>query len=58
MGREGRSPTGCNTLPTIDALKAQWRGDRLMKKNSTVATNRKEIFKEPKLTFEEGLSPI
>jgi transposase len=35
----------------IDALKAQWKGDRLMKKNSTVATNRNEIFKEPKLTI-------
>src|SRR5271169_2744834 len=35
----------------IDALKAQWKGDRLMKKNSTVATNRNEIFKESKWTI-------
>jgi transposase len=35
----------------IDALKAQWKGDRLMKKNSTVATVRKQIFKQPKLTI-------
>jgi transposase len=35
----------------IDALKAQWKGDRLMKKNSTVAKNRNKIFKEPKLTI-------
>jgi transposase len=35
----------------IDALKAQWKGDRLMKKNSTVAKNRNEIFKQPKLTI-------
>jgi hypothetical protein len=34
------------TLPTIDALKAQWKGDRLMKKNSTVAAERKQIFKQ------------
>jgi transposase len=34
-----------------DALKAQWKGDRLMKKNSTVTTKRSEIFKEPKLTI-------
>jgi hypothetical protein len=27
-----------------------------MKMNSTVATNRNEIFNEPKLTLEEGLS--
>jgi hypothetical protein len=27
---------GCDTLSTIDALKAQGKGDRLMKKNSTV----------------------
>jgi hypothetical protein len=33
----------------IDALKAQYKGDRLMKKNSTVTTKRNEIFKEPKL---------
>jgi len=38
-------------LPTIDALKAQWRGDRLMKKNSTVASKRKQIFNEKKLTI-------
>jgi hypothetical protein len=35
----------------IDALKAQWKGDRFMKKNSTVAKNRNEIFKQPKLTI-------
>jgi transposase len=38
-------------LPTIDALKAQWKGDRLMKKNSTVAAGRKQIFKQAKLTI-------
>jgi len=27
--------TGCDTLPMIDALKAQWKGDRLIKKYST-----------------------
>src|ERR1700726_167145 len=48
---EGRSPTGCDRLPTIDALKAQWKGDRLMKKNSTVATRRKQIFREKRLTI-------
>jgi transposase len=37
-------------LPTIDALKAQWKGDRLMKKNSTVATSGKRILKGKKLT--------
>jgi transposase len=35
----------------FDALKAQYKGDRLMKKNSTVTTKRNEIFKEPKLTI-------
>jgi transposase len=35
----------------IDALKAQCKGDRLMKKNSTVTTKRNEIFKEPNLTI-------
>src|SRR6202795_349278 len=35
----------------IDALKAQWKGDRLMKKNSTVATRRKQIFKQKRLTI-------
>src|ERR1700674_4552130 len=35
----------------IDALKAQWKGDRLMKKNSTVTTKRNEVFKDPKLTI-------
>jgi transposase len=35
----------------IDALKAQWKGDRLVKKNNTVATNRNEIFNEPQLTI-------
>jgi hypothetical protein len=35
----------------IDALEAQCKGDRLMKKNSTVAKNRNENFKQPKLTI-------
>jgi transposase len=35
----------------INALKAQWKGDRLMKKNSTVARRRKDIFREKKLTI-------
>jgi hypothetical protein len=35
----------------IDALKAQWKGDRLVKKNSTVAKIRNEIFKQPQLTI-------
>jgi transposase len=35
----------------IDALKAQWKGDRLMKKNSTMATSRNKIFKQPQLTI-------
>src|SRR5258706_5174184 len=35
----------------IDALKAQWKGDRLMKKNSTVAVGRKQILKQAKLTI-------
>jgi transposase len=35
----------------IDALKAQWKGDRLMKKDSTVTAGRKQIFKQPKLTI-------
>jgi transposase len=35
----------------IDALKAQCKGDRLMKKNSTVAVGRKQIFKQAKLTI-------
>jgi transposase len=35
----------------IDALKAQCKGDRLMKKNSTVATRRKQIFREKRLTI-------
>jgi transposase len=35
----------------IDALEAQWKGDRLMKKNSTVAIRRKQIFKGNKLTI-------
>jgi hypothetical protein len=30
MGGEGRSPTGCDMLPTIDALNAQRKGDRPM----------------------------
>jgi transposase len=38
-------------LPTIDALKAQCKGDRLMKKNSTMAAERKQIFKHAKLTI-------
>src|ERR1700693_1281277 len=35
----------------FDVLKAQRKGDRLMKKNSTVATRRKQIFKQAKLTI-------
>jgi hypothetical protein len=35
----------------IDALKAQWKGDRLMQKNSTMAIRRKQIFRQPKLTI-------
>jgi transposase len=35
----------------IDALEAQWKGDRLMKKNSTVRTGRKQIFKQARLTI-------
>src|ERR1700674_4517631 len=42
---------GMRYAPTIDALKAQCKGDRLMKKNSTVATKRKKIFNEKKLTI-------
>jgi transposase len=35
----------------IDALKAQWKGDRLMKKNSTVAAKWKQISSGKKLTI-------
>src|ERR1700731_3075596 len=42
---------GCDTLPMFDVLKAQRKGDRLMKKNSTVATRRKQILKQAKLTI-------
>src|SRR5260221_437874 len=35
----------------IDALKAQWKGDWLMKKNSTVAIRRKQIFRRKTLTI-------
>ncbi len=35
----------------IDALKAQCKGDRLTKKNTTVTTKRNKIFKESKLTI-------
>jgi transposase len=35
----------------IDALKAQCKGDRLMKKNSTMAIHRNKIFKQPRLTI-------
>src|SRR5271169_3113490 len=35
----------------IDALKAQCKGDRLMKKNSTVQAFRSELFKEQQLTI-------
>jgi transposase len=35
----------------VDALEAQTKGDRLMKKNSTVTTNRNEIFEQLKLTI-------
>jgi hypothetical protein len=38
-------------LPAIDALKAQWKGDWLMRKNSTVAVGRKQILKQAKLTI-------
>src|SRR6202011_430693 len=38
-------------LPIIDALEAQRKGDRLMKKTSTVQAFRSEIFKEQKLTI-------
>jgi transposase len=38
-------------LPTIDALKAQWKGDRLMRKNSTGVKNGNKIFKQPALTI-------
>jgi transposase len=43
--------TGCVTLPIIDVLEAQEKGDRLVKKISTVVTNRNEIFKAHKLTI-------
>src|SRR6202047_2290869 len=42
---------GCDTLPMFDVLKAQRKGDRLMKKNSTVATRRKQILKQARLTI-------
>jgi len=35
----------------VDALEAQPKGDRLMKKDSTVTAGRKQIFKQPKLTI-------
>src|ERR1700676_341856 len=35
----------------FDVLKAQRKGDRLMKKNSTGTTGRRQIFKHPKLTI-------
>src|ERR1700691_6299424 len=35
----------------FDVLKAQRKGDRLMKKNSTEATRRKQIFKQKQLTI-------
>src|ERR1700726_314698 len=35
----------------FDVLKAQRKGDRLMKKNSTVATRRKQILKQARLTI-------
>jgi hypothetical protein len=35
----------------FDVLKAQRKGDRLMKKNSTVAKNRNKIFKQPRRTI-------
>src|ERR1700680_3224463 len=38
-------------LPTIDALEAQRRGDRLMKKTSTMQVFQSEIFKEQKVTI-------
>jgi hypothetical protein len=39
----------------VDALKAQRKGDRLMKKTGTVQAFKSEIFKEQKLTI--GLDP-
>jgi len=33
--------------PNDDALKAQWKGDRLMKKNSTVATTETRFSTSP-----------
>ena len=42
---------GCDMLPTIDALKAQWKGDRLMKKNSTVAAERKQLLEDVQVTL-------
>src|SRR5665213_942427 len=36
-------------LPIIHALKAQWKGDRLMRKNSIVVKNGNKIFKQPAL---------
>src|ERR1700680_334183 len=38
-------------LPTIDALEAQRRGDRLMKKTSTMQVFKSEVFREQKLTI-------
>src|SRR6266853_5096619 len=38
-------------LPTIDALEAQRKGDRLMKKTSTMQVFKSEIFKEQKVTI-------
>jgi hypothetical protein len=41
--------TGCDTLPGIDVLEAQKKGDRLWKKISTVQAFGNEIFKEQRL---------
>src|SRR5260370_9732399 len=38
-------------LPMIDALEAQRKGDRLMKKTSTMQVFKSEIFKEQKVTI-------
>src|SRR6202040_3779501 len=38
-------------LPTIDALEAQRRGDRLMKKTNTMQVFKSEILKDQKLTI-------
>jgi hypothetical protein len=39
----------------IDALKTQWKGDRLMKKTGAVQVLKSECFKEQKLTIDVDL---